>query len=126
MNIQRKPANTAGPTSRQTAREIDRHVAGRLRRRRKELGITQQMLARTLELSYQQIQKYETAANRIGAGRLACIAQALGVRPAYFFAGITNGVTPEDKALAALRGEGPTALEPAVRKAFFSLLESLD
>lgn len=126
MNNPERPADVSDPSSRQVARDIDCHVASRMRVRRKELGITQQMLARAVDLSYQQIQKYETAVNRIGAGRLFCIAQALGVRPSYFFAGINNGRALEDKALAALRGEGPQPLKPAVRRAFFCLLDSLD
>ena len=126
MNNPERPADASDPSSRRAARDIDCHVASRMRVRRKELGITQQMLARAVDLSYQQIQKYETAVNRIGAGRLFCIAQALGVRPSYFFAGINNGRTLEDKALAALRGEGPRPLKPAVRRAFFCLLDSLD
>lgn len=67
------------------ARTIDRHVAARLRARRREIGLTQQMLGRRVGLSYQQIQKYERAINRIGAGRLFSLAQALGVEPEYFF-----------------------------------------
>ncbi len=126
MNNPERPADVSDPSSRQAARDIDCHVASRMRARRKELGITQQMLARAVDLSYQQIQKYETAVNRIGAGRLFCIAQALGVRPSYFFADINNGRTLEDKALTALRGEGPRPLKPAVRRAFFCLLDSLD
>lgn len=106
--------------------DIDRHVANLMRQRRKELGITQQMLARTVDLSYQQIQKYETGVNRIGAGRLFCIAQALGVRTSFFFAGLTNGRSLEDKAIAVLRGESSPPLKPAVRRALLFLLDSLD
>lgn len=126
MNNPSQPAAAIDPISSQAARDIDRHVANRLRQRRKELGITQQMLARAVDLSYQQIQKYETAVNRIGAGRLFCIGQALGVRPSYFYADLNNGRSLEDKAVAALRGEGSPPLKPAVRRALFCLLDSLD
>ncbi len=121
-----KSADVFDPSSRQAAREIDQHVADRLRMRRLELNITQQMLARAVGLSYQQIQKYETAVNRIGAGRMFCIARALGVRPSYFFAGLGNGETLEDRSIAALRGEGSPPLSPALRKAVFYLIDSLE
>ena len=126
MRSPERSAAAFDPSSRQAAQEIDRHVANRMRLRRQELNITQQMLARAIGLSYQQIQKYETAANRIGAGRLLCIAQALGVRPSYFFAGLANDKGLEDRAIAALRGEGTPALEPALRRAIFYLVDSLE
>jgi transcriptional regulator with XRE-family HTH domain len=64
---------------------VDNHVGERLRVRRTELGLTQEDLARQLHISYQQVQKYETGANRISAGRLYEIAQELKVSAAYFF-----------------------------------------
>lgn len=126
VNSALQTADAFDSASRQAAREIDRHVAGRLRKCRLELGITQQMLARAVGLSYQQIQKYETAVNRIGAGRLFCVAKALGVRQSYFFAGLDNDKTLEELAITALRGESALPLEPAVRRAIFRLLDSLD
>lgn len=88
--------------------------------------MTQQMLAEAVGLSYQQIQKYETAVNRIGAGRLFCVAQALGVRQSYFFAGLNTGKTLEENAITALRGESDQPLDPAVRQAVFQLLDSME
>jgi transcriptional regulator with XRE-family HTH domain len=108
------------------AQDIDHHVADRLRRRRVELGLTQQQLAGAVGLSYQQIQKYETAVNRIGAGRLFCIALALEVRTSYFFAGLSEGQLLEDRAIDALRGGGSPPLKPAVRAALLNLLDSLE
>jgi transcriptional regulator with XRE-family HTH domain len=67
------------------ANGIDRQVGERVRRRRILLGLTQDQLAEVLGISYQQIQKYETGANRISAGRLAQIAEALEVQPGWFF-----------------------------------------
>lgn len=123
------PVQTAGAVispACQTVQDTDRHVANRLRQRRLELGLTQQKLALAVGLSYQQIQKYETAVNRIGAGRLFCIAAALDVRPSYFFAGLGDSRTLEDRALAILRGEGSPPLKPGVREALLSLLDSLE
>ena len=66
-------------------RRIDQHVGERIRARRTELGLTQEQLAQALQVSYQQVQKYETGANRISAGRIFEIARKLGVDISYFF-----------------------------------------
>lgn len=72
----------------------DRHVAARLRRRRLMLGLTQQAMAELIGVTFQQAHKYETGMNRISAGRLYQIAEALGVSVAYFFQGLDDG-TPD-------------------------------
>ena len=69
-------------------RRIDQHVGERIRARRAELGLTQEQLAQALQVSYQQVQKYETGANRISAGRMFEIARKLGVDISYFFEGL--------------------------------------
>lgn len=51
------------------------------------LGVSQQLLGDALGLTFQQIQKYENGANRVSAGRLQQIADALDCQPAWFFAG---------------------------------------
>lgn len=71
-------------------KQIDFHVGERIRERRAELGLTQEDLGRTLKISYQQIQKYETGANRVSAGRLFEIAAALQVAVSYFFDGYST------------------------------------
>ena len=60
-------------------RPIDQHVGERIRLRRTELGLTQEQLAEALDVSYQQVQKYETGANRISAGRIFELARKLEV-----------------------------------------------
>jgi transcriptional regulator with XRE-family HTH domain len=64
---------------------VDQHIGERIRLRRTELGLTQEQLADTLGISYQQIQKYETGANRISASRIYELARRLEVDLAYFF-----------------------------------------
>ena len=56
---------------------IDRHVASRLRLRRLEAGLSQTTLADALGISFQQLQKYEGATNRISAGALYQLALRL-------------------------------------------------
>jgi transcriptional regulator with XRE-family HTH domain len=67
---------------------VDLYVGARIRARRLLIGMNQETLARKLELTFQQVQKYEGGANRVSASRLAEIAQALGVDIDYFFAGL--------------------------------------
>ncbi|MGH6898888.1 MAG: helix-turn-helix domain-containing protein [Geminicoccaceae bacterium] len=70
-------------------RGIDQHVGERIRLRRAELGLTQEQLAEALDVSYQQIQKYETGANRISASRIFQMARRLDVDLGYFFEGLS-------------------------------------
>ena len=67
---------------------IDRIVGQRLRWRRRELKLTQEQLGEKLGLTFQQVQKYEKGVNRISAGRLFEIAQALGITITYFYEGV--------------------------------------
>jgi transcriptional regulator with XRE-family HTH domain len=77
-------------------RRVDEHVGARIRIRRTLLGLTQEQLAAALNISYQQIQKYETGANRVSAGRLFQIAQRLEINVAYFFDGLDPSLIPQD------------------------------
>ncbi|MDR3506588.1 MAG: helix-turn-helix transcriptional regulator [Caulobacteraceae bacterium] len=71
--------------------DIDLHLGRRLRRRRRLLGLTQQQLADSVGVRFQQIQKYECGANRISAARLWKLAEALEVQVGYFYDGLTPG-----------------------------------
>lgn len=66
-------------------RPVDIHVGGRLRLRRTLLGISQEKLADSVNLTFQQIQKYERGANRMGASRLYELGNILDVNISYFF-----------------------------------------
>ena len=66
---------------------IDLHVGGRVRMRRKFLGMSQEELARTIGLTFQQVQKYERGTNRISSSKLWDIAIALKAPVEYFFEG---------------------------------------
>ena len=71
---------------------VDVHVGRRVRQRRWVLGMTQQQLANAVGIKFQQIQKYETGANRVSASRLWDIATALGVQVSFFFEGLDTEV----------------------------------
>ena len=64
---------------------VDIHVGKRLRQRRTFVGMTQEQLGAALGITFQQIQKYERGANRIGASRLFDICRILDVPPQFFF-----------------------------------------
>jgi transcriptional regulator with XRE-family HTH domain len=64
---------------------VDRQVGVRVRMRRLMLDMSQQKLAAALGLSFQQVQKYESGSNRIGAGRLQQLAEILEVPVSFFF-----------------------------------------
>jgi transcriptional regulator with XRE-family HTH domain len=66
---------------------VDRHVGSRVRRRRLIVGMSQEKLGEALGLTFQQVQKYEKGANRIGSGRLQQIAHTLQVPISYFYDG---------------------------------------
>lgn len=76
-------------TSRRTkqARATDNHVGARIRAQRVALNMSQSSLAKQLDLTFQQVQKYEKGANRIGAGRLQDIANIFKVPISLFFDG---------------------------------------
>ncbi len=76
-----------GP-GRSRAQDMDLHVGARVRERRIMLGLTLQALAPLIGATNQQLHKYEKGINRIAAGRLYQIAQALDVEVAYFFEGL--------------------------------------
>jgi transcriptional regulator with XRE-family HTH domain len=93
-------------------KRIDAHVGERIRLRRTELGLTQEQLAEALEVSYQQVQKYETGANRVSAGRILEIARAFGVEVGYFFEGLSD----DDPSLPLEHGGRQRAAIELVRK----------
>ncbi|MGN6209427.1 helix-turn-helix domain-containing protein [Asticcacaulis sp.] len=74
---------------------VDLHVGGRVRMRRKFLGLSQEGLGDHLDLTFQQVQKYERGSNRISASKLYQISSALKVPIAYFFEGYGDGQAPD-------------------------------
>ncbi|MEP3637991.1 MAG: helix-turn-helix transcriptional regulator [Paracoccaceae bacterium] len=69
---------------------VDVHVGRRLKQIRTLRRMSQTDVARKLNLSFQQIQKYEIGSNRIAASRLFDLSKILGVPTSYFFEGL-NG-----------------------------------
>lgn len=79
---------------------IDVHVGGRIRMRRKFHAMSQTELAEKIGLTFQQVQKYETGANRVSASKLYQISQTLGVPVDYLFTGYCEGEDQTDEAVS--------------------------
>ena len=115
---------------------IDRHVGLRIRMRRKELGVSQEKLAESIGLTFQQVQKYERAANRVSASKLWEMARALNTSVAYFYEGLGEGrshqppketvqdflLTAEGMELAACF---PKIHQPKLRRKILELVRTL-
>lgn len=99
---------------------VDVHVGKRVRHRRWMIGMTQQQLADSVGIKFQQIQKYETGMNRISASRLWDIARTLGVPISFFFEGLEgdSGTMAMDPDLLANK----EAME--LVRAYFSIPEA--
>lgn len=69
---------------------VDIHVGGRLRLRRKMMGLSQEELGKPVGITFQQVQKYEKGTNRIGSSRLFEFAALLNVPVSYFFDGFSG------------------------------------
>jgi transcriptional regulator with XRE-family HTH domain len=82
-------------SGRHMGNDIDVYLGKRLRRRRRLLGLTQQQLAGTVGVRFQQIQKYECGANRISAARLWQLSEALEVPVGYFYDGLSDRALKE-------------------------------
>jgi transcriptional regulator with XRE-family HTH domain len=88
------PRTTPTENSRNKAPDpIDIHVGGRLRLRRNLLGLSQEQLGKASRLTFQQIQKYERGANRMGASRLFQLARILDITVAWFFESLPPEIT---------------------------------
>jgi transcriptional regulator with XRE-family HTH domain len=111
---------------------IDVHVGRRLALVRNARGLTQARLGALVGVALQQIQKYESATNRISASRLAHLASSLNVPIGWFFASLPPDVGQEEsKDILALE-ETYTLIhayyeikEPRRRKAVFKVIRSL-
>lgn len=97
-----------------TATPTDTAIGARIRERRIALGLSQGQLAQMVGVTYQQLHKYERGINRIAAGRLQQIADALGTTVGALFEGLGMALSPPTEGLrlamqtSALMQEMPT------------------
>jgi transcriptional regulator with XRE-family HTH domain len=103
----------------------DLHVGDLVRKRRKELRISQADLAKAVGLTFQQIQKYERGANRVSASKLYEIAAFLRIPVGYFFDGLTFDATAEMSARETAGGAFLRSAEGQVLAAAFAKLSPI-
>lgn len=97
---------------------VDIHVGARLRLRRNLIGMSQEQMGKALGLTFQQIQKYERGANRMGASRLHQMSRLLNVPVAWFFEELPGPLHPRfgfsENKQAPLEGAPPQGAAPDV------------
>ena len=92
-------------------RPVDVHVGSRVRLRRTMLGMSQEKLGAAINLTFQQVQKYERGTNRIGASRLYELSRVLDVPVSFFFDDMPSEVAGE-------RSNRPTGMAEAQGAAY--------
>ena len=122
---------------------VDIHVGARVRLRRTLLGMSQEKLGKALGLTFQQVQKYERGANRIGSSRLYQLSKILDVPVSFFF----DEMTPDSARKAEGMAEGSKQvfevdklsrretlelvrayykiIDPSVRKRIFEMVKAI-
>ena len=113
----RKRGGKGGPNP------IDVHVGGRVRLRRTLLGMSQEKLAKAVNLTFQQIQKYERGSNRIGASRLFQFAHVLDVPVSFFYDDMPDG-SEKAKLLAADGNAEPFEQDQLARRETLELVRA--
>ncbi len=100
---------------------VDIHVGNRVRQRRTLLGLSQEKLGEALNLSFQQVQKYERGTNRISASRLYEMGRVLDVPVSFFFENINAADVTSKKTGNKVTEERP---DPMSRRETLVLVQS--
>ncbi len=95
-------------------RPVDIHVGARVRQCRTLLGMTQTMLADGLDLTFQQVQKYERGTNRISASRLYDLSRVLDVPVEYFFDEMPKEIASKSGAGSSSAAAGAEEFDPDI------------
>ena len=108
---------------------IDMHVGKRVRLRRTSLGMSQEQLGTELNITFQQVQKYERGANRISASQLWDISQILDVPVSYFFDVMSQDTMKSSprcvsRASEVLDGYGDQLRDPMARRETLELVRT--
>ena len=91
---------------------VDVHVGARVRLRRTLLGMSQEKLGEAIGLTFQQVQKYERGANRIGSSRLYDLSRVLDVPVSFFFDDMPTAVATGSPAQRRRMAEEKATYEP--------------
>ena len=101
---------------------VDQHIGKRMQLRRTMMGMSLKDLGEICGVTFQQIQKYENADNRISASRLFEIGTALQTPVSFFFAGLPGNMPDETKATRSMRVHEPTADDPLTKNESLELI----
>jgi len=105
---------------------VDVHVGGRVRLRRTLLGMSQEKLGEAIGLTFQQVQKYERGANRVGASRLFDLSRVLDVPVGFFFDEMPDDVAASSPAQRPGSGRPvpEQELDPMVKRETLELVRA--
>ena len=132
-NVQgQRSLDTLVPIKRVTRRRVpgvpdpvDVHVGGRVRLRRTLLGLSQEKLGEAVGLTFQQIQKYERGANRIGASRMYDLSQVLDVPVSFFYDDMPEEVKDRNAVVETeASGKGAGDKDPLTRRETLELVRA--
>ena len=94
---------------------VDQHIGKRMQLRRTMLGLSLKDLAKICGVTFQQIQKYESADNRVSASRLFEIGTAMQTPVSFFFSGLPGNMPDETRATRSIRLHQPEPEDPMLR-----------
>lgn len=103
---------------------IDVHVGSRLRLRRTLLGMSQEKLGDAIGLTFQQVQKYERGANRIGASRLFDLSRVLDVPVSFFFEDLSPAAGGDSAAQTKASGTDGYQPNPLMKRETLELVRA--
>ena len=107
------------------AHPVDVHVGRRLKQIRTSRRMSQTDVAKQLDLSFQQIQKYEIGSNRIAACRLYELSKILDVPTSYFFEGLQDEDTVRGGGRTDIMSAVASIKDESVRSRIVSLIEDV-
>ena len=103
--------------------EIDQHIGKRMQIRRTMLGLSLKDLAKVCGVTFQQIQKYESADNRIAASRLFEIGAAMQTTISFFFMGLPGNMPDETKANRSMRVSQQSEDDPLAKNESLTVIK---
>jgi len=129
--MSKKPSSSSSRYGVTNHNPVDGHVGKRIRQARVLAGLTQTQLADALQITFQQVQKYERGANRVSASRLWDMAQVMGVEIGFFFDQMPSSVQQSSPRLHqktklddSLEDSLTLAKDPIIRRESLELLRS--
>lgn len=102
---------------------VDEHIGQRVQLRRMMMGLSQKDLAKICGVTFQQIQKYESAGNRISASRLFELSMALDTPVSFFFQGLPGNLPEPTRRGRIMRVSEPQPDDPLAKNESLELIK---